>query len=146
MGAIASQITSLTIVFATVYSFAGQRKHQSSVSLAAVWTSEFPAQMASNAENVSMIKSYFRVNDTVKSHMGAKMIGKIWVMYKDKNKNKTTEMIGKIWVMYKDKNKNKTAKMIDKIWVMYRDKNKNKTSIANSSPLYQTYTLYTIVV
>ena len=34
MGAIKSQITSLTIVYSTVYSGADQRKHQSSVSLA----------------------------------------------------------------------------------------------------------------
>ena len=33
MGAIASQITSLTIVYSTVYSDADQRKHQSSASL-----------------------------------------------------------------------------------------------------------------
>ena len=36
MGAIASQITSFTIVYSTVYSDADQRKHQSSVSLAFV--------------------------------------------------------------------------------------------------------------
>ena len=36
MGAIASQITSLTIVYSTVYSGADQRKHQSSVSMAFV--------------------------------------------------------------------------------------------------------------
>ena len=36
MGAIASQITSLTIVYWTVYSDADQRKHQSSASLAFV--------------------------------------------------------------------------------------------------------------
>ena len=71
MGAIASLITSLTIVFWTVYSDADQRKHQSSALLAicagnspvrvtgfCVWnspgTGEFPAQMASNAENVSI--------------------------------------------------------------------------------------------
>ena len=34
MGAMASQITSLTIVYSTVYSGADQRKHQSSASLA----------------------------------------------------------------------------------------------------------------
>ena len=34
MGAIPSQITSLTIVYSTVYSDADQRKHQSSASLA----------------------------------------------------------------------------------------------------------------
>ena len=36
MGVIASQITSLTIVYSTVYSGADQRKHQSSTSLASV--------------------------------------------------------------------------------------------------------------
>ena len=36
MGAIASQITSLTIIYSTVYSDADQRKHQSSASLALV--------------------------------------------------------------------------------------------------------------
>ena len=56
MGTMASQSTSLIIVYSTVYSGADQRKHQSSASLAFVWgsnspvTSEFPAQMASNAE------------------------------------------------------------------------------------------------
>ena len=58
MDATASQITSLTIVYSTVYSGADQRKHHSSVSLAFVGnspvTGEFPAQMASNAENVSI--------------------------------------------------------------------------------------------
>ena len=37
MGTVASQITSLTIVYSTVYSGAAQRKHQSSASLAFVW-------------------------------------------------------------------------------------------------------------
>ena len=37
MGMAASQITSLTIVYSTVYSEADQRKHQSSASLAFVW-------------------------------------------------------------------------------------------------------------
>ena len=45
MGAMAFQITSLTIV----YSGADQRKHQSSASLAYV-TGEFSAQMTSDAE------------------------------------------------------------------------------------------------
>ena len=50
MGAIASQITSLTIVYSTVYSVEDQIKHQSSESLAFVPVpGEFPAQMASNA-------------------------------------------------------------------------------------------------
>ena len=66
MGAIASQITSLTIVYWTVYSDADQIKYQSSTSLAlcgeftdlregnSPGTGEFPTQMASNAENVSI--------------------------------------------------------------------------------------------
>ena len=53
MSAIASQITSLTIVYSTVYPGADQSKHQSSVSLAFV-CGIHPAQMASNAENVSI--------------------------------------------------------------------------------------------
>ena len=47
MDTMASQITSLTIVCAAVYSGADQKKHQSSVSLAFVRSSvigEFPAQ------------------------------------------------------------------------------------------------------
>ena len=58
MGMISSQITSLTIVYSPIYSGADQRKHQSSASLAFVRefteTGEFPAQMASNVENVSI--------------------------------------------------------------------------------------------
>ena len=65
MGIMASEITSLAIVYSTVYSDADHRKHQSSTSLAFVggihwwpvnflhkW--QFPAQMASYAENVSI--------------------------------------------------------------------------------------------
>ena len=37
MGAMASQITSLTIVYSTIYSGADQSKHQISASLAFVW-------------------------------------------------------------------------------------------------------------
>ena len=53
MGAMASQITSLTMVYSIVHSGTDQRKHQSSASLAFV-IGEFPAQMANNAENVSI--------------------------------------------------------------------------------------------
>ena len=58
MGAMASLITSLTIVYSTVYSGADQRKHQSSASGLyaenSPGTGEFPAQMAGNAEHVSI--------------------------------------------------------------------------------------------
>ena len=54
MSTMASQITSLTIVYSICYSDADQRKRQNSASLAFVRAGEFPAQMASNAENVSI--------------------------------------------------------------------------------------------
>ena len=53
MGAMASLITTLTIVYSTVHSAVDQWKHQSSASLAFL-AGEIPAQMASNAENVSI--------------------------------------------------------------------------------------------
>ena len=37
MGTVASEITSITIVYTAVYSDVGQSKHQSSTSLAFVW-------------------------------------------------------------------------------------------------------------
>ena len=66
-----AQITSLTSVNSTVYSGADQRKHLSSASLAFVWgkspgTDEFPAQMASNAGNVSI---WCRHHDTPTTHL-----------------------------------------------------------------------------
>ena len=59
MGAMAYQITSLTIVYSTVYSGADQRKKIKAprhLPLCEEFTvtSEFPAQIASNAENVSI--------------------------------------------------------------------------------------------
>ena len=59
MGTIASQITSLTIVYATIYSGADKKK-TSKLRVTGLCegnspvTGEFPAQMASNAENVSI--------------------------------------------------------------------------------------------
>ena len=65
MGAMASRITGVSIVYSTVCSDADQSKHQSSASLVFVGgggggggnspvTGEFPAQRASNAENISI--------------------------------------------------------------------------------------------
>ena len=58
MTTIASQITSLTVVFSTVYSDVDQRKHQSSASLAFVWGIHrdrwIPRTKGSYAENVSI--------------------------------------------------------------------------------------------
>ena len=57
MGAMADQITSLTIVDSTVHSDADKKSKLRVTGLCAVnspVTGEFPAQMASNAENVSI--------------------------------------------------------------------------------------------
>ena len=58
MGMMASQITSLTIVYSTVYSGADQRKRKLRVTGFCAGnspgTGEFPTQMVSNAENVSI--------------------------------------------------------------------------------------------
>ena len=57
MGAVASQITSLTIVYTTVYSDKSRKTLKPRVTGRArnsPGTGEFPAQMASNAENVSI--------------------------------------------------------------------------------------------
>ena len=56
MGAMAPQITSLTVVYSTVYSSPDKKKHQSSASLAFVWVIHWwPVNSPySNAENVSI--------------------------------------------------------------------------------------------
>ena len=55
MSTMAFQITSLTIVYSTVYSGANQRKHQSSASLAFVsGIHRWPRTKASNEENISI--------------------------------------------------------------------------------------------
>ena len=70
MTTMASQITSVSIVYLTVCSGPDQRKHQSSASLAlcvgnSPGTGEFPAQRANNAENGSI---WWRHNDTEVRH------------------------------------------------------------------------------
>ena len=55
MSTMASVITGVSIVYSAICSGADKRKHQSSMSLAFVRvTGEFPAQKASNAENISI--------------------------------------------------------------------------------------------
>ena len=67
MGAMASQITSLTMVYAVVYSGADQKK-TSKLRVTRLCegnlpvTVEFPAQMSNNAENVSI---WWRHHDSV---------------------------------------------------------------------------------
>ena len=58
MGAMTSQITRFTIVYSTVFSGADQRKSKLRITDLCAGNSpvigEFPAQMASNAENVTI--------------------------------------------------------------------------------------------
>ena len=63
MGVIASQITSRTIIYSTVYSGADKKSSKRCVTgLCAgnsLVTGEFPAQMTSNAENVSFLWRHY---------------------------------------------------------------------------------------
>ena len=80
IGAVASQITSLLIVYSTVYSGADQRKHQSSVSLASVrenhrWPVNYPHKCPVSGK-------MFPFDDAIMSEVntGAGHIH-IWVIY-----------------------------------------------------------------
>ena len=87
MGANASQITSLTVIYSAVYSGADQRKHKSSASLAfglcagnSPETGEFPAQIASNAENVSIWwRHHADHSKAVKYDMNILALSTIWL-------------------------------------------------------------------
>ena len=82
MDAIASQNTSLMIVYSTVYSDADQRKHQSSASLAfgreVTGTGEIPAQMASNAEKVSIWWRHHVLGEYGTTLVFLDIIGPLW--------------------------------------------------------------------
>ena len=88
MGVMAYRITNLTIVYLTVYLGEDQRKHQSSASLAFV-TGEFPAQMASNAENVYIWWRHHVISCTVKNddanldnyHFGTRAWANLWACF-----------------------------------------------------------------
>ena len=65
MGAIASQITSLTTVYSTVYLDTVNIKAPRHWPLSGEFTGEFPAQMASNAENVFIWWRHHEPRDSV---------------------------------------------------------------------------------
>ena len=65
MGAMASQITSLTIVYSTVYSGADQRKHQSSESLAFV--SRIPRWPVNSPHKGPVMRKMFQFDDVIMS-------------------------------------------------------------------------------
>ena len=88
MTTMASQITSLTVVYSIVYPDSDQRKHQSYASLAFVWGSHrdrwIPAQRASYAENVSIWWRHhehgyllFSLNRLSKKTVESLMVGRI---------------------------------------------------------------------
>ena len=72
MGAIASQITSLTIVFSTVYLDTDQRKHQSSASLAFV--RGIHRRPVNSPHKWPVTRKMFPFDDVI-------MINKLWVDY-----------------------------------------------------------------
>ena len=80
MGAMASQITSLTIVYSTVYS--AQMKEKSKLRVTGLCagnsleTGEFPAQMASNAENVSIAWHH---HECMTSQVDQDLNGKVYI-------------------------------------------------------------------
>ena len=66
MGAIACQITNLTIVYSTIYSDADQRKHQSSASLPFVrettgdrWILHTNGQLRLNVQSICFLSSQY---------------------------------------------------------------------------------------
>ena len=80
MGAMASQITGLTIIYSTVYSGADQRKHESPASLAFVrgihrWPVKSPHKWPVRyAENVSIWWRHHDI-DYMKGHQGGAISG-----------------------------------------------------------------------
>ena len=67
MSAIASQITSLTIVYSTVYSGADQRKHQSSLSLAFVrGIHQWPVN---SPHKEPVTRNFFPLDDVIMKHV-----------------------------------------------------------------------------
>ena len=107
MGVLTSQITSLTIVYSTVYSGADQRKDQSSAPLDFTGnspvTGEFPAQIASNTENVSiwwrhhatmtLLWLYMRVIKSQFRHI----FGQQFVQCNDKQEKSEIHCTGPLW-------------------------------------------------
>ena len=82
MGTIASQITSLTIVYSTVYSDADQRKYQSSASLAFV--REFHRRPVNSPHKWPVTRKMFTFDDVI-MHTGVKIckrgLWEIWLWF-----------------------------------------------------------------
>ena len=63
MGSMASQITSLAIVYSAVYASADQRNHQSSASLAFVW--EIPRGAVNSPHKWPVTRKMFSFDDVI---------------------------------------------------------------------------------
>ena len=100
MGAIASQITSLTIAYSTVYSDADQRKHQSSASLAFVWgIQRWPVN---SPHNGPVSRKMFPFDDVIMKIMHMFRTPKILLMCGTVDKSR------KIWVHISHNSKGNT--------------------------------------
>ena len=105
MGPKASQITSLTIVYSTVYSGADQRK-ASKLCVTGLCagnspgTGEFPAQMASNAENISI---RWRHHDFWCPNAFAQAVHQIYAiqMYELLSQRQRSSFYANVWFIFK---------------------------------------------
>ena len=80
MGEMASEITSRTIFHSTVYSGADQRKHQTGLCAGnSPVTGEFPAQMSSNAGNVSIWWRHHEASDIIHGCPIFKRVAETWL-------------------------------------------------------------------
>ena len=85
MTTMASQITSLTVVYLTVYSDADQRKHQSSASLAFVWGIHRDRRIPHTKVQLrgkcfhSMTSSWIRVLGEAGTHFPKRFMGQLFV-------------------------------------------------------------------
>ena len=75
MSSLTSQITSLKIVYSTVYSRADQRKHQSSASLAFVWG--IHRSPVNSPHKGPVTRKMFLFDDVIKNHNDVKSVQQI---------------------------------------------------------------------
>ena len=77
MSTMGSQITSLTIVYSTVYSSAGQRKHEASASLAFVWG--IHRSPVNSPHKGPIMRKIFSFDDVI-MHSHAPTNGDVWII------------------------------------------------------------------
>ena len=92
MDSIASQITSLTIVYSTVHSGADQSKHQSSASLAFVW--EIHRWPVNFPHKWPVTRKMFPFDDVIMFDIDIQATNTLYIEYTNVNSN----MIQRIWI------------------------------------------------